>query len=145
MDLSLPVGTVDGAADDTASSRLSAFLAQREPELIRFRRDVHAHPELGRRELRTTGRIVEQLEAAGLSPKTLPNGTGVFCDIDPEYPAADGRLAIRADIDALPIQEAGELPFRSVVEGVSHACGHDLHTTAALGAGLFLAAQARAG
>src|SRR6266702_1420987 len=109
----LPLQSVDRAAADTVSSRLSAFLDQREPELVAFRRDVHAHPELGRRELRTTGRIVEQLEAAGLAPKTLPNGTGVICDIDPlsvDAYAADyhprhgsGRLAIRADIDALPI------------------------------------------
>ncbi len=155
MNLGLPLETVGRAADDTVSSRLSAFLAQRGPELIGFRRDVHAHPELGRTERRTTARIVEQLEAAGLAPRTLPNGTGVLCDIDPvaidptapEYHPrhGTGRLAIRADIDALPIQEAGELPFRSTVPGVSHACGHDVHTTAALGAGLFLAEQARIG
>lgn len=134
-------------ADDAASSRLSAFLGQRGPDLIRFRRDVHAHPELGRQERRTTARIVEQLEAAGLVPKVLPHGTGVICDIDPADSAAHplGRLAIRADIDALPIQEADEHPFRSTVEGVSHACGHDIHTTTVLGAGLFLAEEARAG
>jgi len=155
MNLSPPPSTEDRAADDAASSRLSAFLAQRGPDLIRFRRDVHAHPELGRHERRTTGRIVEQLEAAGLAPKVLPHGSGVICDIGPaESPSAagaghaaqpHGRLAIRADIDALPIQEAEELPFRSTVEGVSHACGHDVHTTVALGAGLFLAEEARAG
>ncbi len=141
----------DRAADDP-SSRLSVFLARREPELISFRRDLHAHPELGRQERRTTGRIVEQLEAAGLCPKVLAHGSGVICDIDPIEPFAEadsahrrGRLAIRADIDALPIQEADELPFRSVVPGVSHACGHDVHATAVLGAGLFLAEEARAG
>src|SRR5260370_1005887 len=145
MSLSLPLETVDRAVGDPASSRLSAFLDQREPELVRFRRDMHAHPELGRQETRTTGRIVEQLEAAGLAPKTLPHGSGVICDIGPDYASSGARLAIRADIDALPIQEADELPFRSRVEGVSHACGHDVHTTAALGAGLFLAEEARAG
>jgi amidohydrolase len=154
MNLSLPLGTPDRAADDAASSRLAAFLEQREPELVAFRRDMHAHPELGRRELRTTSRIVEKLEAAGLTPRILPFGSGVICDIDcPRTEASDaaagarhrGRLALRADIDALPIQEAGELPFRSVVEGVSHACGHDVHTTTVLGAGLFLAEEARAG
>lgn len=134
-------------ADDAASSRLSAFLGQRGPDLIRFRRDVHAHPELGRQERRTTARIVEHLEAAGLVPKVLPHGTGVICDIDPADSSVHplGRLAIRADIDALPIQEADEHPFRSTVEGVSHACGHDIHTTTVLGAGLFLAGEARAG
>jgi amidohydrolase len=148
MNLSLSLEAEDRAADDAVSSRLSAFLAQREPELIGFRRDIHAHPELGRQERRTTARIVEQLEGAGLSPKVLPHGTGVICDIDPSDDAreyAHGRLAIRADIDALPIQEADELPFRSTVEGVSHACGHDVHTAVVLGAGLYLAEEARAG
>ena len=156
MNLSpLPPGTEDRAADDAASSRLSAFLEQRGPELISFRREMHAHPELGRQERRTTGRIVEQLESAGLAPKVLSHGSGVICDIDPtdQADSADsadharplGRFAIRADLDALPIQEADELPFRSTVEGVSHACGHDVHTTVALGAGLFLAEEARAG
>src|ERR1700745_545340 len=71
---------------EDSASRLSAFLDQRGPDLIRFRRDVHAHPELGRQERRTTGRIVEQLTAAGLSPRVLPHGTGVICDIDPAQP-----------------------------------------------------------
>ncbi len=162
MNLSLPLEIQDRAADDVASSRLSAFLARREPDLIRFRRDMHAHPELGRREVRTTGKIVEALEAAGLAPKILPLGSGVICDIDPASgeagtvngspvpsapvgPRGRSRFALRADIDALPIQEASELPFRSVIEGVSHACGHDVHTTTVLGAGLFLAEEARAG
>lgn len=151
MDLSLPPESQDRAADDAVSSRLSAFLGRREPELIRFRRDMHAHPELGRRELRTTGKLVEALQAAGLAPRVLPLGSGVICDIDPVFGESDpaehprGRFALRADIDALPIQEASELPFRSVIEGVSHACGHDVHTTTVLGAGLFLAEEAQAG
>jgi amidohydrolase len=174
----LPSGSAGRSADDT-SSRLSAFLDRGQSALIDFRRDLHAHPELGRLERRTTSRIVEELEAAGLSPKTLPLGTGVICDIDPSYTdpalidsgalapepigpapihpspihpspihAADagaGRLALRADIDALPIHESDALPFRSVVDGVSHACGHDVHCAAVLGAGLFLAEEARAG
>ena len=151
MNLSLPPESQDRAADDAVSSRLSAFLGRREPELIRFRRDMHAHPELGRRELRTTGKLVEALQAAGLAPRVLPLGSGVICDIDPVFGESDpaehprGRFALRADIDALPIQEASELPFRSVIEGVSHACGHDVHTTTVLGAGLFLAEEAQAG
>ncbi len=158
MSLSLPPESQDRAADDAVSSRLSAFLGRREPELIRFRRDMHSHPELGRRELRTTGLIVGALQAAGLAPKVLPLGSGVICDIDPVFEESAlaageqshsmhprGRFALRADIDALPIQEASELPFRSVIEGVSHACGHDVHTTTVLGAGLFLAEEAQAG
>jgi amidohydrolase len=134
---------------DDAASRLGAFLAQRERDLIAFRRDIHTHPELGFHELRTTARIVEQLRAAGLNPRVLPGKAGLICDIDPiAGSAADpamGRLALRADIDALPIRESAELPFRSTIDGISHACGHDVHTTAVLGAGIFLAEQARAG
>ena len=66
----------------------------------------------------------------------LPGGTGLICDLGP----ADGpRIALRADMDALPLQEITGLPFASTVPGVSHACGHDAHTTVLLGAGLALA------
>ncbi|MGH6657905.1 MAG: amidohydrolase [Actinocrinis sp.] len=152
MTFSLPPGSPDRTAAAAASSRLAAFLGRREAELIALRRDLHRNPELGRRETRTTARIVEALAAAGLKPRTLPNGTGVICDIDPRDIdprdidlAGGGRLAIRADIDALPIQEADDAAVRSTVDGVSHACGHDIHTTAALGAALFLAEQAAEG
>lgn len=112
--------------------RLEGFL----PELIEFRRDLHSHPELSFREHRTTDRIVARLEAAGLSPKRL-EGTGVVVDIG-SGPIA---TAIRGDIDALPIIEETGLPFASRNHGVTHACGHDVHTTAALGVALLLADQ----
>ncbi|HEV2634294.1 MAG TPA: amidohydrolase [Actinocrinis sp.] len=154
-----------GEADpvDAVASRLDAFLAEGEAALIEFRRDVHAHPELGNTEFRTTQLIADRLLAAGLAPRVLPAGTGVICDIGQgEYGSGEygpagahlpgerpagryGRLAIRADIDALPIQESGQLPFRSVNPGISHSCGHDVHTAVALGAGLFLAQEAHAG
>ncbi|GAA1852377.1 hypothetical protein GCM10009736_18760 [Actinomadura bangladeshensis] len=123
--------------------QLDAFLAAHEDELIAFRRDLHAHPELGYAEHRTTAKIAERLRAAGLDPVILPKGTGLFCDIGP----ADGTtVALRADIDALPLQDEKEnAPYRSTVPGVAHACGHDVHTTMVLGAGLFLAQQAEAG
>ena len=119
-------------------------------ELIDFRRDLHTHPELARQEQRTTSRIVERLAAAGLHPRPLPGGSGLMCELGDEtgtvaghgYP---GRLALRADIDALPIQEAPGLAFRSVHDGVSHACGHDIHTTVVLGTGLALAEAAARG
>lgn len=114
--------------------RLEAFL----PELIEFRRDLHSHPELSFREHRTTDRIVARLEAAGLSPKRL-EGTGVVVDIG-SGPIA---TAIRGDIDALPIIEETGLPFASRNHGVTHACGHDVHTTVALGVALLLADQDR--
>ncbi|GAA1542007.1 M20 family metallopeptidase [Actinomadura kijaniata] len=133
------------AADGGAAlqPQLDAFLSEREQELIEFRRDLHMHPELGYAEYRTTDQIVAALKAAGLEPKVLPRGTGLFCDIGPE----DGyTVALRADIDALPLQDEKEgVPYRSTVPGVAHACGHDVHTAMVLGAGLFLAQQAAAG
>lgn len=123
--------------------QLDSFLAAHEDELIAFRRDLHMHPELGYAEHRTTRRLAERLRAAGLKPVILPKGTGLFCDIGP----ADGTtVALRADIDALPLQDEKEhVPYRSTVPGVAHACGHDVHTAMVLGAGLFLAQQAEAG
>jgi amidohydrolase len=127
---------------------LNAFLGRHEDELIEFRRDLHAHPELARQEQRTTAALAERLRAAGLEPRLLPAGTGLMCDLgDENVPGSDhrGRLAIRADLDALPIQEAPGLSFRSVNEGVSHSCGHDIHTTVVLGTGLALAEAAAQG
>lgn len=113
-------------------------------ELINFRRDLHAHPELGFAEHRTTDRIVARLTAAGLQPRRLQTGTGVLCDIVPD--AADGRpmtgspmIGLRGDIDALPIADAKDVAYRSTNDGVCHACGHDVHTTVVLGTGLVLA------
>ncbi|WP_243725461.1 amidohydrolase [Actinomadura rubrisoli] len=132
--------TLGGAA---LQPQLDAFLAGHEDELVAFRRDLHMHPELGYAEHRTTKQIAERLRAAGLEPRILPKGTGLFCDIGP----ADGTtVALRADIDALPLQDEKEgAPYRSTVPGVAHACGHDVHTVMVLGAGLFLAQQAEAG
>jgi amidohydrolase len=104
-------------------------------DLVAVRRDLHRHPELGREERRTTAVLADHLTAAGLSPKVLAGGTGLVCDI-----GADGPLvALRADIDALPVQDEKDVPYRSTVDGVCHACGHDVHTAVVLGAGLALA------
>ncbi|WP_406439813.1 M20 family metallopeptidase [Streptomyces sp. NBC_00631] len=108
-------------------------------ELVAFRRDLHMHPELGNQEFRTTAAIKERLEKAGLRPRVLPTGTGLICDIGP---VGDGLpvLALRADIDALPIPDMkAECAYRSTVPDRAHACGHDVHTTVVLGAGLVLA------
>ena len=104
-------------------------------DLVEVRRDLHRHPELGRQEHRTTAVLVEHLMAAGLAPKVLASGTGLVCDI-----GLDGPLvALRADIDALPLQDEKHVSYRSTVDGVCHACGHDVHTAVVLGAGLELA------
>ncbi|MGW1746194.1 M20 family metallopeptidase [Streptomyces sp. NPDC002092] len=108
-------------------------------ELVAFRRDLHMHPELGNQEFRTTAAIKERLEAAGLRPRVLATGTGVVCDIG-EWDGGRPMLGMRADIDGLPIPDTkSECPYRSTVPDRAHACGHDVHTTVVLGAGLVLA------
>ncbi|MEU5612019.1 amidohydrolase [Streptomyces sparsogenes] len=118
-------------------------------ELIAFRRDIHMHPELGNREFRTTAAIKARLEQAGLTPRVLPTGTGLVCDIGAASGAGEGAalpmLALRADIDGLPIPDTKSVPYRSTVPDRAHACGHDVHTTVVLGAGLVLAELAREG
>ena len=106
-------------------------------DLVALRRELHRHPELGRQERRTTALLVEMLSAAGLAPKVLAGGTGVVCDVGSGGPV----VALRADIDALPLQDEKDVPYRSTVDGVCHACGHDVHTAVVLGAGLELARQ----
>jgi amidohydrolase len=110
-------------------------------EIVAIRRDLHAHPELGWHEVRTTELIRQRLVAAGLSPQVLPTGTGVICDIG----SGDTCVALRADIDALPVPDGVDSPFRSTQEGVAHACGHDVHTAALLGAAMVLAPMAADG
>jgi amidohydrolase len=123
------------------SDDLEAFLAEHGDRLVAFRRDLHAHPELGRHETRTTQRLTEELVAAGLSPQPLPGGTGLTCDIGVGPPT----VGLRADIDALPLADGKVVDYRSTLDGVCHACGHDVHATVVLGAGLHLAARARTG
>jgi amidohydrolase len=124
---------------DDLTGELEAFLAQHTGELVEFRRDLHAHPEIGYHEHRTTRRVAQRLTAAGLRPKLLPKGTGLTVDVGD----GDGPIvALRADLDALPIQDEKAVPYRSTVPNVCHACGHDVHTTMLLGTGLFLAAHA---
>jgi amidohydrolase len=110
-------------------------------EAVAIRRDLHAHPELGWHEDRTTEVLRSRLYAAGLAPKVLPTGTGLICDIG----SGDTCVALRADIDALPITDATEASYRSTSAGAAHACGHDVHTASLMGAGLVLAGMAADG
>jgi len=121
--------------------QIAEFLDQHRDRLISLRRDLHAHPELGRHEVRTTERIAAELTAVGLQPRPLPTGTGLICDVG-DVPASIG---LRADIDALPIVDGKDASYRSQIDGVCHACGHDVHVTVVVGAGLYLAALAKAG
>lgn len=113
---------------------IGPLLSRYLPGLIAFRRDIHRHPELSFQEYRTTERIVTALEAAGMHPVRFSR-TGCYVDIG-RGPVAVG---LRADIDALPIQEDTGLPYASVTDGVMHACGHDIHTTVMLGVAQVLA------
>ena len=102
------------------------------PELIAFRRDLHRFPELSCQESRTASKIVEELRKLGLEPVTGVGGHGLYADLIGSEPGP--TIALRADIDALPIVEDTQLPFSSENPGVMHACGHDAHTTVLLGA-----------
>ena len=103
-----------------------------EARLVEIRRDIHAHPETGFDTLRTAAKVAEELRAIGLEPKTGVGRTGVVAEITGGAPGP--CLILRADMDALPIQEMTGLPYASTVAGKMHACGHDLHTSALLGA-----------
>ena len=108
------------------------------PELVELQRDVHAHPELSRDETRTTAVVAERLRRAGVPLRELDT-SGLVADLGAESPAY--RVALRADLDALPVGERSGLPWASATEGICHACGHDVHVAAALGAGLALKAH----
>ncbi|BAJ28844.1 amidohydrolase [Kitasatospora setae] len=126
---------------------LRARVASYQDELIELRRDLHRHPELGRQEFRTTRLLRERLVAAGLEPRVLPGGTGLLVDLVPPGTApGTPLLAFRADIDALPVDDAKQdVPYRSTLPGRAHACGHDVHTAVVLGTGLVLAQAMEAG
>jgi amidohydrolase len=117
----------------------TAWLAEHEAELSVVRRTLHTTPELGRHEYATTALVAGHLERAGLSPKVLEAGTGLVCDVGA---GAGPIVALRADIDALPLSDEKDVSYRSQVPGICHACGHDVHTAALLGTGLALAAHA---
>ena len=102
---------------------------------IALRREIHRNPELGNRENRTSALVADTLTALGWEV-TRPVGTSVMATLRGAHP---GRtVALRADMDALPIREATGLPFESAVDGVMHACGHDFHTAGLLGAAMLL-------
>jgi amidohydrolase len=122
------------AADEERRREIDRQVNALTERLISVRRDIHAHPEVGHQEHRTTALIVEALEREGLVPKVLPVGTGAYADVLPNgFDYSDGLVGLRADIDALPITDAKPVPYASQNPGVCHACGHDVHTTILLG------------
>jgi amidohydrolase len=117
---------------NSLQDRVAAML----PELRRIRHDLHQHPELGFEEHRTQDVVRRWLRAHGYEPRDCA-GTGLVADLKPD---AAPKLALRADLDALPIQEQTDLPYRSVHDGVAHKCGHDGHTAILMGVAALLAA-----
>jgi amidohydrolase len=106
-------------------------------QLIKWRRDFHMYPELGFQETRTSAIVADALEILGYCVRRNVGSTGVVADLGSGEPV----IAIRADMDALPIQETNDAPYVSQNPGVMHACGHDAHTAMALGAATLLAEE----
>ncbi len=107
-------------------------------ELVAIRRDLHAHPEIGFEEVRTSGIVAEKLAAWGIEVHRGIGGTGVVGVLHGTG-GPGRRIGLRADMDALPMDEITNLPWRSTIPGRMHACGHDGHTTMLLGAARYLA------
>lgn len=114
---------------------LDEWLRANVSDVVAWRRHIHANPELSRAEYATTELVDGLLRSLGLRPWTLPDDTGVICDIG----SGERCIALRADLDALPLTEATGLPFTSSSDGVAHACGHDAHTTILLATAFALA------
>ena len=133
------------ARADVAPAELDAAVAALEPRVIEWRRDFHSHPELGNREFRTSGKVTDHLRSLGLDVRTGIAHTGVVALLRGARPGP--TIMLRADMDALPVTERTDVPFRSSVMaefrgrpvGVMHACGHDAHTAILMGAAEVLA------
>jgi amidohydrolase len=137
----VPIATGAGIT----GAELDAAAASLEPRVIAWRRDFHQNPELANREVRTAAKVAEQLRALGLEVRTSLAHTGVVAVIDGKLPGP--TILLRADMDALPVTEKTDVPFRSTATGefrgrdvgVMHACGHDAHTAILMGAAQVLA------
>jgi len=135
-----------GGPSDASSENIAAqWTTKLAPQVVAWRRDIHQHPELGNHEIRTSALVAKQLRALGLEVKTGVAHTGVIALLKGGKPGP--HLAIRADMDALPVVEELDLPFKSTEHaqfngkdvGVMHACGHDGHTAMLLGIATALA------
>jgi amidohydrolase len=127
------------------TDQLRQMIEQELPDLVAIRRDLHAHPELGYEEHRTSQIVQRELRKAGVEfVAGLAGGTGVMAHVrSTNDPNGHHAIALRADMDALPIEEQSTLPYRSSVPGKMHACGHDGHTAILLGAARVLSKLSR--
>ncbi|MBD2714483.1 amidohydrolase [Microvirga sp. STR05] len=117
-------------------SRIKALAAEHAADTVALRQHLHAYPELSFEEHNTVAFVTEQLRKLGLKPQPIAN-TGVVALIEGRNPGTR-TVALRADMDALPIAEQNEVPYKSTNPGVMHACGHDVHTSSLLGAARIL-------
>ncbi len=139
----LLVGMPNARADDALAAAVEAI----EPKVVAWRRDIHQHPELGNREFRTSKLVAEHLQRLGLDVKTGVAHTGVVATLVGGQPGP--VIALRADMDALPVTERVDLPYASKVRstyngqdvGVMHACGHDAHVAILMGVAEILTAR----
>ncbi|QBD85719.1 amidohydrolase [Clostridium tetani] len=121
-----------GGNDYMVRNKINELTHKYLKEIIYIRRDIHAYPELGMNEYRTSELIYNELNKLDLEVEKGIGKTGVVALLEGEKPGK--TLLLRADMDALPIEETTDLPFKSKNKGVMHACGHDVHTSVLLGA-----------
>ena len=127
-----PLSSAAGLVTSAREQQIAQAAEALRPQLISQRRDFHMHPELSNREERTSRIVAERLRALGLEDvKTGVGRHGVTALLKGAKPGH--VVAVRADMDALPIQETNDVPYKSLTPGVKHACGHDVHTTVELG------------
>src|SRR5688572_21089856 len=108
--------------------KIKSLSQQYSKEVVGFRRHLHAHPELSYQEYNTVKYVEEQLKSFGITNLKTMATTGLVAEIKGKNPDKK-TIALRADMDALPIREANNVPYKSTNEGVMHACGHDVHTS----------------
>jgi amidohydrolase len=120
----------------TTPQQVKELAKQLHPQVVQWRRHLHQHPELSFKEHKTAAYVKERLQELGLQPKSIAD-TGVVALIEGKKPESR-TIALRGDMDALPITEANNVPYKSQNEGVMHACGHDVHTSSLLGTAAIL-------
>ena len=137
--------TLHAATPSSVGAEIDRLAKEVEPDVIAWRRDIHANPELSNRETRTAALVADHLRSLGLEVKTEVGVTGVIATLRGGLPGP--VVALRADMDALPVTEQVDVPFASQVRstynghqvGVMHACGHDTHTAILMGTATVLA------
>jgi amidohydrolase len=147
LSLACALGAPLASAADAQRPEVAQQAQRLQPKVLAWRRDIHQHPELGNRETRTAKLVADHLRALGLEVKTGIATTGVVAVLKGGKPGP--RIAIRADMDALPVTERNALPFaskatstfRGETVGVMHACGHDAHTSTLMGVAEAMAAM----